>query len=397
MTGLTFGSLFLEGLLSFFSPCVLPVVPLYIGYLTQDARVTAEDGTVTYSRKKTMLFTLAFILGVLVVYMIAGLGSGMLHDFLKNNTVLFEVIGGVLLIVMGLVSLHVIRIPFLERTYQRPIKASSGMSFIKAWSLGFFFSFAWTPCVGPLLAQAILLAAGEESKAAGWLDIASFALGFICIFLLLGLFTDTVLNFLKKYRKAVKYTGAIAGILVVLTGCFMLYQAYTAVTLQSSSQKETAASEISSPSPSSSASSKTTTIDDMNFTLKDAEGTSYSLTDFKGKTVIINFFGTWCYWCNQELPDLQKIQNSRDDVEVLLIAAPGLNGEGDIEYVEKYMKDAGYSMKILYDSDLTVTNQYGPSGYPCSYYIKPNGTFLGYYPGYCDEDTLNEILEKAQK
>jgi len=107
-------SLFLEGLLSFFSPCVLPLVPLYIGYLTQDAKVTAEDGTVTYRRGRTLYLTMGFVLGICMVFVIAALGSTALHTFFVENTLIFQLISGILLVFFALVSLHVISLPFLN-------------------------------------------------------------------------------------------------------------------------------------------------------------------------------------------------------------------------------------------------------------------------------------------
>ncbi len=379
------GSLFMEGLLSFFSPCVLPIVPLYIGYLTKDYKRIDEDGKVSYSRKKTFLLTVSFVFGILFVYVLAGLSTGLIHDFFTNHELLFQLIGGIILILLGFVSLHVIRIPFLEKTHQKMMKIDQSMTCLKAWVLGFFFSFAWSPCTGPLLAQAIVLASGAESKLLGWIYILCYAIGFVCIFLLLGLFTEEILNLLKKYRNVVKYTSLISGILVICCGCYMLYGAFQKYQAMQTSKTETTEEK------------ETLDIDDLNFTLKDADGKSHSLSDYKGKTIIVNFFGTWCYYCNQEFPSLKEIQDTDEDTKVLMIAAPGVNGEGDISYITKYMEDAGYSFEILFDSDLSVTNAYGVSGYPCSFIIQPDGEYLGYIPGYIEHEQLLEIIEDTKK
>ena len=385
------GSLFVEGLLSFFSPCVLPIVPLYIGYLTKDCKKIDENGNVSYSRKKTFLLTVSFILGILFVYVLAGLSTGLIHDFFTNHDMLFQLAGGIVLVFLGLVNLHIIRIPFLENTHQKMMKLDQSMTCLKAWSLGFFFSFAWSPCTGPLLAQAIVLASGAESKLLGWIYILCYAIGFVCIFLLLGLFTEEILNLLKKYRNVVKYTSVISGILVIGCGCYMLYGAYqkyqaTQTTVEKSVE-ETTENETDD----------TLYIEDLNFTLKDADGNTHSLTDYKGKTIIVNFFGTWCYYCNQEFPTLKEIQDTDENTKVLMIAAPGVNGEGDISYITNYMEEAGYEFDILFDTDLSVTNAFSVSGYPCSFIIQPDGQYLGYIPGYIEHDQLLEIIEETKK
>ena len=396
-TGITAGSLFLEGLLSFFTPCVLPLVPLYIGYLTKDARIEDEAGNVTYDRKRTLFLTIGFVLGICTVFFLAGLGSSALRMFFADNSILFQIAGGILLLLSAAVSLHLIRIPLLERTYQKNMDLSGGMHFLKAYLLGFFFSFAWSPCVGPMLAQAMMMAAQADSSA-GWLYIFSYAAGFIVIFLLLALFTGEVLNLLKKHRGIVKYTGILSGIVVAAMGCYMIWggmrelraaQGSPQITVEEEStlsEEEPAESEEQQGNP---------TVEQFDFTLQDAAGNPVRLSDRKGKTIVVNFFGTWCYYCNMELPGLQKIHETRDDVDILLVAAPGANGEGTVEDVEKYMADKGYTMQIVYDTSLKVTGMYGIQGYPTTYIIKPSGEFFGYVPGYVEDQQLISYLDEA--
>lgn len=390
-TIMTCGSLFLEGLLSFFSPCVLPIVPLYIGYLTKDAKSIDENGNTQYSRKKTLFFTIFFIFGILFVYVLAGLSTGIIHDFFTDHKIVFSFVGGMILILLGLLNLHIIRIPFLENTHQKMINLQGTMTWCKAWLLGFFFSFAWSPCTGPMLAQAIVLASGAENKFLGWIYLFCYAIGFIVIFLLLGLFTEEMLNILKKYKNVVKYTSIISGILVLGCGCYMLYNAYQEyeATISTSTEETTETEETSEE--------EKLTIDDLDFTLKDIDGNEHSLSDYKGKTIVLNFFGTWCYYCNEEFPSLQSINDSDGDTKVLMVAAPGVNSEGDQEYIDNYMKEAGYDLDIVFDTDLSVTNQFGVSGYPCSFIFKPDGDYLGYIPGYIEHENLLEIIQQAKE
>ena len=130
--------------------------------------------------------------------------GGVLKDVYKRQ---------VLLVILGLANLHIINIPFLNQTHQKTMRVEGGMTFLKAFALGFVFSFAWSPCVGPLLAQAIVLAS-TATNGLGWLYIASYALGFIVIFLLIGFFTEEVLNIINRHKSIVKYTGVLSGILV---------------------------------------------------------------------------------------------------------------------------------------------------------------------------------------
>lgn len=398
-SGLTLGGLFLEGLLSFFSPCVLPLIPLYIGYLTGGSHEEEPR-----SQLKTFLLTFCFVLGICTVFFAAALGSTALQTFFRKYSITFQLFGGFLLLLLGCTSLGLIRIPLLEREYRFNVLKPGHSSPLQAYLLGFFFSFAWSPCIGPLLASAIVAAASASNAATGFLYFGAYALGFILPFLAVGLFTDALLGWLKDHRSIVKYTEILGGIVVCGMGLYMLVQANrTVLALQNTgsapvaSQSAEGKEEVLAEGESEKPAVDENAVDAVkyNFTLKDAEGNEHSLTDYMGKPLLLNFFGTWCTYCQQEMPALQKAADA-GEVQVVLIAAPHLNGEGDIEYVEKYMKDAGYSMQILYDENYQVTGTYGISGYPTTFVMNSDGTFLGYMPGYMSESMLEEILAEVK-
>ena len=396
----TLTGLFLEGLLSFFSPCVLPLVPLYIGYLTAGR----EEGE---ERKplRTFLLTVCFVLGICTVFLIAALGSSALRLFFQHHTLQFQLAGGFLLLLFGMMMLGVIRVPFLEKDYRIPGVKPGKSSPLQAYLLGFFFSFAWSPCIGPLLASAMVASASASSAAQGSLYILAYGLGFVIPFLITGLFTDTILAWLKKHAGIVKWTGIIGGAVVACMGIYMLFQAnHSILALQRQAAAEpVVVSNEPAADNTASAESETAAIaeDDgasdsqkYDFALKDKDGTEHRLTDYNGKPVLLNFFGTWCGYCNEELPSLQRIHDE-GRVQVVLIAAPGFNGEGDIDYVEQYMKEAGYSLPILYDSDFQVSGMYGISSYPTTFIIKSDGNFLGYMPGYMPDEMLDEVIAEV--
>ena len=222
-TQLGIGSLFLEGLLSFFSPCVLPLIPVYFAYLSGGSKTADENGNVHYDRLKTFLLTTGFVLGIITVFAIASLAAPLLRNVFQSYRVLFEVIGGMFLVFMGLYALEIIQIPLLSKLmHNRTMEGS--MSFVKAYLFGFTVSFAWTPCVGPMLAQAIMAASRAQNTLTGWLYMGSYTLGFVLIFLIAGLFTSEVLEALKKFRNVTKYTGILCGLIVLGMGVWMIAQ-----------------------------------------------------------------------------------------------------------------------------------------------------------------------------
>ena len=381
-------ALFLEGLLSFFSPCVLPLVPLYIGYLTSGIDTNLSKAKV---RIQTTVRTLFFVLGISTVFFLAGLGSSALRYFFQKNTIFFSIIGGFLLILFGLFSLGIIDIPFLQREHRIISFKQNKNGIIRSYLLGFFFSFAWSPCVGPLLASAMLKSASAESALIGWLYIGCYTLGFIIIFILLGLFTEEVLMLLKKHTNIVRYTKIIGGIVVLCMGIYMLNTGFTSIkALENKTSDNTTAVENSNDET-------LTDIEKYSFTLKDNKGNDVTLSEYKGKTVVLNFFATWCTYCKMELPSLEEINSTRDDIVIFLVATPDIGNEGSKEYIESFMEENGYSMTVLYDETGEVVSKYNVSGLPTSFFFKPDGSVLGYVPGYVEESSLISILEECQK
>ena len=381
-------ALFLEGLLSFFSPCVLPLVPLYIGYLTSGIDTNLSKAKV---RIQTTVRTLFFVLGISTVFFLAGLGSSALRYFFQKNTIFFSIIGGFLLILFGLFSLGIIDIPFLQREHRIISFKQNKNGIIRSYLLGFFFSFAWSPCVGPLLASAMLKSASAESALIGWLYIGCYTLGFIIIFILLGLFTEEVLMLLKKHTNIVRYTKIIGGIVVLCMGIYMLNTGFTSIkALENKTSDNTTVVENSNDE-------NLTDIEKYSFTLKDNKGNDVTLSEYKGKTVVLNFFATWCTYCKMELPSLEEINSTRDDIVIFLVATPDIGNEGSKEYIESFMEENGYSMTVLYDETGEVVSKYNVSGLPTSFFFKPDGSVLGYVPGYVEESSLISILEECQK
>ena len=381
-------ALFLEGLLSFFSPCVLPLVPLYIGYLTSGIDTNLSKAKV---RIQTTVRTLFFVLGISTVFFLAGLGSSALRYFFQKNTIFFSIIGGFLLILFGLFSLGIIDIPFLQREHRIVSFKQNKNGIIRSYLLGFFFSFAWSPCVGPLLASAMLKSASAESALIGWLYIGCYTLGFIIIFILLGLFTEEVLMLLKKHTNIVRYTKIIGGIVVLCMGIYMLNTGFTSIkALENKTSDNTTAVENSNDE-------NLTDIEKYSFTLKDNKGNDVTLSEYKGKSVVLNFFATWCTYCKMELPSLEEINSTRDDIVIFLVATPDIGNEGSKEYIESFMEENGYSMTVLYDETGEVVSKYNVSGLPTSFFFKPDGSVLGYVPGYVEESSLISILEECQK
>lgn len=220
---------FLEGFISFFSPCVLPLIPVYMSYLAGNGKRVNSDGTITYERKKVLFNTLFFVLGISSVFFILGLSFSALGIFFNKNRDIFSKIGGAIIIILGLVQLDIIKLNFLKMEKRINMDIGGKMNPILAYIMGFTFSFAWTPCVGPALASVLILASNAENAFAGNMLVFVYALGFIIPFIILGIFTTETLNFFKEKRNLVKYTIKLGGFILVIIGIMTFTGTFTAI------------------------------------------------------------------------------------------------------------------------------------------------------------------------
>ncbi|PLV79868.1 cytochrome C biogenesis protein [Streptococcus pneumoniae] len=219
-----FLSVFLAGILSFFSPCILPLLPVYTGVLLDD-----KDGAQASSGKfsisvTSLLRTLAFIAGISFIFILLGYGAGFLGDLLYASW--FQYLTGAIIILLGLHQMEILHFKGLykEKRLQLQGQGQNGKGYSQAFLLGLTFSFAWTPCVGPVLGSVLALAASGGSGAwqgAGLMLV--YTLGLALPFLLLALTSSYVL---KHFRKLHPYLGIlkkVGGFLVIVMGLLVLF------------------------------------------------------------------------------------------------------------------------------------------------------------------------------
>jgi len=206
------------GLVSFLSPCVLPIVPPYLAYMS-GVSIGEIQGSAA-ARRKAIVAALFFVMGLSTVFLLLGFTASAFGAFVLQNQELFAQVSGVVVIVFGLHFLSVFRIPLLDRE-ARMDAGQSGGSAAGAYVLGLAFAFGWTPCIGPQLGAILSLAASEASVARGTFLLGVYAIGLGVPFLLAAIFLNRSMTVMNKLKRHMGLIEKCMGGLLILVG-FML-------------------------------------------------------------------------------------------------------------------------------------------------------------------------------
>ncbi|GFE50357.1 cytochrome C biogenesis protein CcdA [Roseobacter cerasinus] len=212
------------GVISFLSPCVLPIVPPYLAYMS-GVSVGDMSGE-TAARRRAVISALFFVLGLSTVFLILGFTASAFGAFFLQNQVLFAQISGLVVIVFGLHFLGLFRIPFLDREARLDAGDQGGSSF-GAYILGLAFAFGWTPCIGPQLGAILSLAASEASVSRGTLLLGVYAAGLGIPFLLAAMFMTRAVGVMNRLKRHMKTIERVMGGLLILVGLAMVTGAFT--------------------------------------------------------------------------------------------------------------------------------------------------------------------------
>ncbi|MDO5716212.1 MAG: cytochrome c biogenesis protein CcdA [Tissierellia bacterium] len=202
------------GFLTFFTPCVLPMVPIYLMYLTGSGNLES----LTENKKKTFIRALAFVLGFTLIFVLMGMGASAIGKTLLRYKDTIQKVGAVIIIIFGIMMLGVIKLPGGGQHTMR-----DAGSFWQAMLMGMAFSVGWSPCFGPLLGAILALSSQQETLAKGALLLLVYSLGMGIPFLISSLFVPAIQKFMSKHEKGLKLVPKIAGVVMILFGLLMLF------------------------------------------------------------------------------------------------------------------------------------------------------------------------------
>ncbi len=225
MEAVTIGGVFLAGILTFVTPCILPIIPVFISTLLGGVEENEKAkglkiGKIRINAKPMLRVTL-FVLGLSTSFVILGFAFGAIGMFVKQNREVLLIVSGIIVILFGIYQTGIVKIPFLMREKKLESKKER-KGFLGAYILGFTFSFGWTPCVGPILGTVLAIVASQGGAVIGALYMVIYSLGLLIPFLIVTAFSNVLLVKIKGIYKHMNKIKIAGGIIIIIMGILLL-------------------------------------------------------------------------------------------------------------------------------------------------------------------------------
>jgi cytochrome c-type biogenesis protein len=360
---------FAAGILSFLSPCVLPLVP---GYVAQISGVSIDNLKAgTGSRRAVIMNSLAFNAGLSVIFLLLGTTAGLVGSAIISNPWV-RIIGGLVIIVFGLQLIGLLKIGTLYKD-TRFFSNDKPRGMLGSATLGVAFAAGWTPCIGPILGGIIGLAATSGGWRSGLVLSAFYSAGLAVPFLLTGLGINQFLGFYKNFRKHLHKVEVISGVVLIVVGVLVMTNQSTWLSTRLIAYfpnlESVLALKNTTPSPPPpQANSSFAAAPDVEF--KTLEGKPFRLKELQGQVVLLNFWATYCVPCREEIPAFNKLQS---ELEAQGLRIVGASVDDTIDGINAYQEEVvKFDYPVLVgDSDARV--KFEPAQLPTTYLIDRQG------------------------
>lgn len=393
------GLAFLGGMLSCVSVCFLPLIPAYITYL--GGRAVAHPGLPPRRQQLTVFGNaLLFIAGFSTVFILFGAAAGLLGANLSQYRSVLLKVAGIGLIVMGIAMVGAM--PWLLREFRLDIAHRLPRAPWASYAVGIAFAVGWTPCVGPILAAILVMAADSATAAQGAVLLGAYSAGMAIPLLIAAGIAGQLTRVIRKVYAAGRILNGVAAVFLISMGLLIFgnrltvlnsYLPYFTPPLQDLGTSS-AASLGTLPNTVTSNGSVQVGKPAPALTGTDLDGQRVSLADFRGRPVLINFWATWCTPCRQELPMIESAYRAYRDRGFTVVAVDYKESAGA---VRKLWSDLRLEPAPVLDPDGRIADAYGiglgSTGLPASVFVARDGTVSAFVPWALDPGYLSKQLK----
>jgi cytochrome c-type biogenesis protein len=380
---------FAAGILSFLSPCVLPLVPGYISLISGVSIDGLKEGT--SNKRAVIVNSLAFNAGLSVIFLVLGTTAGLVGAAITSNPWV-RIIGGLVIIAFGLQLIGLLKISALYKD-TRFFSDDKPRGILGSAALGIAFAAGWTPCIGPILGGIIGLAATSGGWRAGLVLSAFYSAGLAVPFLLTGLGINQFLSFYKNFRKHLHKVEVTSGIVLIVVG--LLVMSGKSSTLATSrvmswfpNLEAWLKLDTKTPPQPAQTNVKFDPLPDVEF--QTLAGQPFRLKQLQGQVVLLNFWATYCIPCREEIPALNALQH---ELQPQGLAIVGASLEDDVDGVNAYQQEvAKFDYQVLLGGgDAKVKFQ--QSVLPTTYLIDRQGRIRDKVIGARDKATWEALVK----
>jgi cytochrome c-type biogenesis protein len=372
-SNITIGIAFLAGILSFLSPCVLPLVPGYVSLMSGvSIDRLKEGGSASGARSAVIFNSLAFNAGLSVIFLALGATAGLVGATILNNFWV-RVIGGLIIIAFGLQLIGLLKISALYKD-TRFFSDDKPRGMAGSFTLGIAFAAGWTPCIGPILGGIIGLAATSGGWRSGLLLSAFYSAGLAIPFLLTGLGINQFLGFYGKFRRHLHKVEVVSGVILIVVGLLVATGFSTLLassTLASILPNAESWLKVNPAAPTTAVAPENRGAFPLapEVELKTLEGESFQLAELRGRVVLLNFWATWCIPCRSEIPELN---NMHRDLEARGLSVVGVSTYDGADGVRNFWKDIKQDYQVLL-GDQAVESKFAVSALPTTFILDREG------------------------
>ena len=373
---------FAAGLLSFLTPCVLPLVPGYISLISGVSveHLKGEGSSRSSARRAVIINSLAFNAGVSLIFILLGATAGWVGNVLFS-TPWVRIVGGIVIILFGLQMMGLLKVGALYRD-TRKFSEEKPKGPFGAALLGVAFAAGWTPCIGPILGGIIGLAATSGGWKSGLVLSAFYAAGLSIPFLLTGLALNQFLGFYSQFRKHLHKVEVVSGVLLIVIGLMVASNSLTWVASVASRYLPNAENLVrqdepvdgggkGQPAPQRTAVNTNAAGAEPapDVELKTTDGKPLRLAELRGQVVLLNFWATWCVPCRSEIPSLNALER---DLSGRGFKVLGVTTSDSAELVREYQTDVRQDYTVAIGDD-DVASKYSVGVLPTTFIIDRAG------------------------
>ncbi len=385
---------FAGGLLSFLSPCVLPLVPGYLSLMSGVSidHLKGEGGSRSAAMRAVVANSIAFNIGLSVIFIALGATAGLVGSSVLSNPWI-RIVGGLVIIVFGLHLIGLLKIKYLYKD-TRQFSNEKPRGILGSLTLGIAFAAGWTPCIGPILGGIMALAATSGGWKGGFVLATFYSAGLAVPFLITGLGINKFLGFYSKFRKHLHKVEVVSGVVLILIGLLIAtgYSSLLASSrLASIMPNLEGMLKVSAPAPQpTNANTTFAPAPDVEFEALD--GKPVRLSSLRGRVVLLNFWATWCLPCRAEIPEFNALQRDLES-KGLSVVGVSVSPVDTSDAIRSFQKDIKQDYTVLRGAEEIGAKFGNGPGLPVTYILDRSGRIRQKFIG----PQSQENFEKAIK